>query len=246
MDITSLNFRIRNRRRTSSRSLKSFPCLRSLRNARDRQAGAPVSPWSQEAETRRAGAQLASLAALLCSEAQDLLREALQGDVHQRVGVATVAAANISSNEHREICQAHLEQLFWDSDSAVREATSECFRTLEPPILEEFADLIEKFCDSPAFDEGSSALLHVLEESSHRLPGIVCRVCERFLSRFGDEARDMRTARAADGYAVSKLIFRAYHQHQSDKWAGRALDLIDQLCQKRVGDIGKELEQFDR
>ena len=75
---------------------------------------------------------------------------------------------------------------------------------------------------------------------------MVCTVCEKFLLRFGDEARDIRTGRAGDAYVVSKLIFRTYHQHQNDGWAGRALDVIDLLCRESIGNIGTEFEQFDR
>lgn len=63
----------------------------------------------------------------------------------------------------------------------------------------------------------SRALLYTLEESGERLPGVVCNTCELFLKRFGPEARDFRTSRAADGFTVSKLIFRVYHQHQRDE-----------------------------
>jgi hypothetical protein len=160
--------------------------------------------------------------------------------------VAAVAAANVALADCREWCESHLNQFFLDHDSEVRKAAARCFHTLAPESLESFADLISIFCDSPAYQEDSLSILQTLENSVHRLPGIVCTVCEKFLLRFGDEARDIRTGRAGDAYLVCKLIFRVYHQHQNDAWAGRALDLIDQLCQEGIGDIGTELEQFDR
>ena len=201
---------------------------------------------SQDPETQRAGAQLASISAMQCPEGQDLLAEALHGTIPQRVGVANVAAGNVASADYREWCESHLSRLFLDDDSEVRKAAAQCFHTLAPESLESYADLISKFCDSPAYQEDSLSILHTLESSLHRLPGMVCTVCEKFLLRFGDEARDIRTGRAGDAYLVSKLIFRAYHQHQNDAWAGKALDGIDLLCREGIGDIGTELEQFDR
>jgi hypothetical protein len=79
-----------------------------------------------------------------------------------------------------------------------------------------------------------------------KLPGVVCTACELFLMRFGPEARDIRTHRAADGYTVSKLIFRVYHQHQRDEWGSRTLDVIDRLCQEGVGEVMTQLQEFDR
>jgi hypothetical protein len=76
-----------------------------------------------------------------------------------------------------------------------------------------------------------------------KLPGVVCTACEIFLKRFGPEARDFRTGRAADGYTVSKLVFRVYHQLQRDEWGPRTLDVIDRLCQE--GEVMAELQQFD-
>jgi hypothetical protein len=201
---------------------------------------------SQDPETQQAGAQLSSIRAMQSSEAQDLLTEALHGTIRQRVGVAAVAAANVASADCRKWCEAHLTGFFSDDDSEVRAAAARCFDILSPESLESYADLISTFCQSPAYQEDSLSILHTLESSVHRLPGTVCAVCEKFLLRFGDEARDIRTGRAGDAYLVSKLIFRAYHQHQNDEWAGRALDVIDLLCREGIGNIGTELEQFDR
>jgi hypothetical protein len=70
--------------------------------------------------------------------------------------------------------------------------------------------------------------------------------CEHFLLRFGEEASDIRTHRAADGYRIPKLAFRVYHQHQRDEWASRALDIIDRLCEMSVREAFAQLQEFDR
>ena len=93
-----------------------------------------------------------------------------------------------------------------------------CFQQLKDAILETYGDLIAVFCDSRAFHEDSFSVLRALEKSLGHLPGITCLVCERFLDRFADEARDIRTHRAADMFTVAKLVFRTYQQHQNDEW----------------------------
>jgi hypothetical protein len=190
--------------------------------------------------------QIACIAALIHPEAAEMASEVVVGNDQQRLAVAHVAAANIGLSEFRPWCEKHLLGFFDDPDSKVREAAGDCFRYLEGESLETFADLIESFCRSAAYDTNSRALLHTLEESVDLLPGIVCMACEHFLRRFGKEARDMRTHRALDGYRMPKLAFRIYHQHQRDKWASRSLNVIDQLCEEGIGETFNLLSAFDR
>ena len=192
------------------------------------------------------GARLASLALLMDHDAADLVDEASRGSAHQRLGVAKVASANISSPECRRWSEEMLVELFNDDDVGVRGEAAKCFGQLKNEVLDSYGDLIAAFCDGKAFHEDSFWLLHTLEESLGRLPGMTCLVCERFLDRFADEARDIRTHRAADGYTLAKLVFRTYQQHQNDEWTSRSLDLIDHLCLEGVGDAVRELEQFER
>ena len=79
-----------------------------------------------------------------------------------------------------------------------------------------------------------------------RLPGATCTVCEKFLDRFADEARNARSDRHADALTVAALAFRICRQHQDDEWAKRALDLIDRLCLQQIGDARGALDQFER
>ena len=112
--------------------------------------------------------------------------------------------------------------------------------------LEHYAPLILAFTDSVSYRDDSMSILHLLEHSLRRLPGITCVVCEKFLERFSDEARDVRTSRMGDAHTVTQLVFRTYHQHQQDEWTGRALDLIDRLCLEGIGDARQELDAFER
>ena len=201
---------------------------------------------SSELEVCEAGARLASLAFLMDHNAADLVGEALHGDARHRFGVAQVASAKIAMPECRRWSEETLVVLFDDDDSDVRNEAASCFRQLKNDVLDTYGDLIAAFCDSSAFQEDSFWILHTLEESLGRLPGTTCLVCEKFLDRFADEARDIRTHRAGDTPTVATLVFRTYQQHQNDEWTGRSLNLIDLLCLEGIGDAGSHLDQFER
>ena len=201
---------------------------------------------SSEPEACEAGARFACIAYLIHERAAGLVDDALRGGAPHRLGVAQVAAANIADPECRIWCEATLAALFDDDDSDVRREATSCFGRLQGGALDTHEDLIATFCDSKAFQEDSFSILHTLEESLGRLPGMTCEICEKFLDRFADEARDIRTRRAGDTRTVAKLVFRTYQQHQDDEWTSRSLDLIDRLCLERTHDVRDEFEQFER
>ena len=201
---------------------------------------------SSKPEVRTVGARLASIAALIHDSATNLVDEALRGDARQRLGVAQVATANVADQKYRDWCETTLAALFDDDDANVRRKAASCFLQLRDETLGTYGELIATFCDSRAFQEDSFSILHTLEESLGRLPGTICEVCEKFLDRFANEARDIRTHHAGEAYTIVLLIFRTYQQHQNDEWTSRSLDLIDRLCLEKIGDAGREFEQFER
>ncbi len=201
---------------------------------------------SSDPEVCEAGAKLVCFAFLSDQDAGDLVNEALHGTPCQRLGVAQVVAANIAVPECRGWSEEALHQLFDDENTKVRNAAASCFRELKDGNLDAYEDLIEGFCNSRAFHEESFGILRLMESSLGRLPGMTCLVCEEFLDRFAEEARDIRTRRAVDAPILVKLVFRTYQQHPNDEWTPRALALIDRLCLEGIGDAGQQLEQFER
>ena len=199
---------------------------------------------SELSEISEAGARLASLAVLYqYSEAEGLVEEALRGNPSQRRGVAQVASANIGDEDYRSWAEQKLLLFFNDPDSKVREEAVQCFQRLQEQPLESYANLINKFCDSAAYQEGSFYLFSILEESSYQLPSITYIVCKKFLDQFSDEAGSIGTS---SHDSVAKLVLRTYHQHQSDEWAPKCLELIDQMCLERMYGIGEGLKEYER
>ena len=198
-------------------------------------------------DVNEAGARLASLAVLYNhEETENLVEEAYCGEPSQRLGVAQVASENIGVAACRPWSEQQLLRLFNDGDSKVRHEAAQCFRSLGEYPLESYENLINEFCDSAAYEDNSFPILSALEKSSHRLPGITGTVCQKFLERFSDEARDIRTNRAANVPTVTKLILRTYHQHQLEDWASKCLDLIDGMCLERTYDIRGNLDEYER
>jgi len=201
---------------------------------------------SQDSRVNKHGSRLVALAALHGHDVDALVDEAFNASASHRVGIAQVAAANVALVDCRKWCEDQLLKLFNDTDEKVRTYAASSFRNLKGAELENYEDLVSAFCDSPAFETDSFALLHLLEESVCRLPGITCNVCHQFLARFSDQARDIRTGRSSDAHTMTKLVFRTYHQHQNDEWGPRCLDLIDSMCLEGLQDVRSGMEAFDR
>jgi len=201
---------------------------------------------SEDPKVNQAGARLASLATLHGKEAADLVQEAMAGSPATRLGIAQVAAQNVASSDCRSWCEEQLLRLFNDENQEVQDEAASCFLQLEAEPLEKYEGLIMAFCDSAAYEKDSNTLLRTLESSRDKLPGITCAVCETFVTRFRSEADDISTKRFGDGSKVAKLVFRIYHQHQGDQWAGKCLDLIDRMCLQGIGEVRTGFEEFDR
>lgn len=196
---------------------------------------------SADTDVGKAGGRLASLAALYHDSAVDLAAKARDGDVPHRLGIAQVASSNVKYPQCREWCEENLVVLFDDDDASVRHTAAGCFEAIGDDPLEGHGDLISCFCESRAFPEHADALVRVLKNSPHRLPGLTCDVCERFLDRL--TAASERSRYLVD---VPELVFRTYQHHLNDDYAKRALDLVDRLCLAGDGGARERLEEFER
>ncbi len=204
---------------------------------------------STNEKTRDEGGVLACLARLYHESANDLAETALAGDEKTRLGAAEVAQANILHPECREWCEQTLPRLFNDESNEVRQKAAHCFWHLwqspETPLTD-FENLIGVFLKSPAFITDSSMLVHALTDSRQRLPTLTLDICEEFVNRCSDEARDIRTSRAADETYIGKLVFTAYEQLEGETSQIRALDLIDAMCLEGLHTAREQLSSLER
>lgn len=202
---------------------------------------------SSEPDANEAGARLASIAALEDDNASALVDEALRGNAQHRLGIARVAAQNLK-DKYRDWSMQKLEKLMNDDDENVLREVAGCFSHVESRDLSSFEDFIRAFCDSEAFRQNPEMLLHALKDVQEQLPKTTCLVCEKFLNRLSEEARDIQTIHSMLVGILTKLVFRSYQQHQNDeRWAPRLLTLIDRLCLERISiDAEKEFALFDR
>ena len=86
----------------------------------------------------------------------------------------------------------------------------------------------------------------MLDESKYRLPAVTWNVCQKFLARFSDEAKDMSTGRSGDSSTMSKLVFRVYQQYQRTDWGVKCLDLIDIMILEGVHGAQTGMIEFER
>jgi hypothetical protein len=204
---------------------------------------------SKVEKVREAGGRLACLARLYHPRFDDLSKAAMGGDVATRLGATEVARHNLTHSDCRSWCEGALRRLFNDEDGKVRRHAAGCFWHLwqQPEVpLTDYDDLIRSFLDSRAFGEDPSYLLHTLDDTRQRVPNTILDVCERFITKCTEKARDIRTSIAADETTVGKLVFRAYAQLNATPLRTRALDLIDRMCAEGLQSAGEHLVEFER
>jgi hypothetical protein len=200
---------------------------------------------SDHEEVRMAAGRLSAFASLFDADAGKHVESALVGDVALRTGVAQVAAANVGSSEFRQLCSIWLERLFSDDDETVRDAATQWCRSVDAAQLDELRDLVAAYIESRAYSDGEAALLWVLDESPAAISDLGLRAVERFVNAHGPEIGDIRTRSAGTARTASKLAFRAYTSADSAPMRARALDVIDQLLEARVSQMGSLVQRFD-
>ena len=124
-----------------------------------------------------------------------------------------------------------------------------CFWCLsqDPEIpLADYNALITSFLASQSFVEDPTFLLSALDHTRQRVPEAILDICETFVAKCSEQARDIRTSMAGDEMTVGKLVFRAYAQLEADKMRNRALNLIDEMCAEGLQSAGMHLSEFER
>jgi hypothetical protein len=200
-------------------------------------------------KVRQAGGRLACLARLFHPELDDLSESAMADDHASRLGAAEVASQNFTLPDCRAWCVKALQRFFNDEDADVRSHAAGSFWHLwqQPELpLADYDGLIRSFLDSKAFAEEPSYLLHALDDTRQRVPETILDVCDTFVAKCAEKARDISTGIAADETTVGKLVFRAYAQLEAQSLRQRALGLIDRMCEEGLQSASKHLVDFER
>ena len=172
------------------------------------------------------GARQSCLASLTLDEALPLGQQCATGSKPLRLGAAEVYAANLKVSALRAECEAMLVQSFNDSDDEVRRTAASCFRWFDGRDLEEYADLVNRYIESPAFTTQINPLIAALKKTTANIPELIVAACERF---FDLSAGDMPNMNAVDTHTVTNLVVRAYSQTSNGQIRSRCLDLIDRM-----------------
>ena len=194
---------------------------------------------SSSPEVGRAGARLGCLASLSHEDALELAEESVRGVVHQRLGGADVAAANVGEPECRQWCEDALMTFFVDDDVEVREGRCVVFSQHSGERSRELrrADR-EHSVVALLFETTPPLYCTCLRRARAPLPAMTYIACGKAL--------EATKRRGMDTMAAGELTFRLYQQHPNDEWTARALDLIDRLCLEEPGEAGGRLEDFER
>ena len=83
-----------------------------------------------------------------------------------------VAAEKVGKPECRQWCEDALRVSFNDSDVEVRKVAASCFRHIHESDLATYENLIEAFCNSPAYEDDAFFLLDTLKNARAQLPGM--------------------------------------------------------------------------
>lgn len=196
---------------------------------------------SELREVVEVGARQACLASLTIEEGHSLALRCLSGTEAQRTAAAEIFVANLRKAHVSSFCSDALVQLFNDPDEKVRSQAAKCFFGFEGEQLGEYISLIEAFVQSPAFTADYEDLIHALEMTTARLPGVTYLVCERFLEDFSSDEAEVRNRRGARADVVSQLLVRVYSQSKDQTLQSRCLDLIDRMTQVAVYELAQAL-----
>lgn len=204
---------------------------------------------SPEKEINVIGGRFACLARLHHPEANELSEAAISGNASSRMGVAVVACENLLDPNCKEWCEQKLKILFYDNDVENRGKAAGCFWYLwqgRDVSLSQYNSLIQSFLGSPAFSEEPSYLIHALDDTRQRVPDTILDICEKFVEKCAEQARDIRTGLAGDEFTVGKLVMRAYAQLETVEYRRRTLNLIDRMCEEGLPSAGKYFAEFER
>ncbi|WP_255345601.1 hypothetical protein [Streptomyces chartreusis] len=201
---------------------------------------------SNVAPVRRAGGQMAALAAMEW-ETPALLAEVLAGnDTAQRQGAADVCAQRLLNTGDAALAHHALVRFLHDPEEDVRQAAATVATALRGRRLRPYRQTLIALIDSRAFDAALSQLLITLEDAPDRVDELVLTCVRRFVAVFGAASADLARGVAADARQIGRLLVRAYVQASSRRLRSEILDLLDQLLLLGSYGVAEAINDSDR
>ena len=169
----------------------------------------------------------------------------LEGSKFNRIGLATVCAANFKTKEYREKCLLHLSHFFHDDSKEVRESAEGFVGNINEGDIEAFTDMIIKYLESPAYSD-DHMLFYQLEEAASVPAHLLLTAADAFLKSKAKELSDMRTSTPMSAETLSKLLLGAYNNTNDINLQSACLDRIDQLTLNGAYGLDIVLSEYDR
>ena len=202
---------------------------------------------SEEPEVVKVGARQACLASLNIKDAHWLIELCLSGTEAHRLAAAEIFITNLRNAHCREFCETALVKFFHDSSEKVRSEAAKCFLKFEGEQLGEYISLVDKFIDSPAFDNGDDNLIRALEKTRAKLPdALTYRVCDRFFKDLQSNDANIHNPKRFRADKVSKLLVRLYSQSKNQQLKSDCLNLIDIMAEMEVYELTQVLTEYER
>ncbi|BAJ26628.1 MULTISPECIES: ATP-binding protein [Kitasatospora] len=215
----------------------------------DPAAGHPVIDRmlrSEFAAVRRAGGQVAALAAMDW-ETNEFLAAVLGGDDGPRMqGAAEVCAQRLTRTGDAAISHHALVRFFHHPDEEVREAAATVAAALRGHRLAPVRATLTALMESRAFEPALPQLLITLDDAPDRIDELALTCVRRFLKVFGKDAADLRTGAAADAHRIGELLVRAHARATPRSRRAEILDLMDELLLTGAFGVTQAITEADR
>lgn len=201
---------------------------------------------SEDKETAEVGARLCCLLALDIDAAKEDAEQVRVGCSVMREAAAKIYATNAANKQVGSQCRRLLLPFFHDPSDSVRTEAATAFRHIAELETTEQAMLLGAFLDANPSAAALEPVIRVLEDSTVRLPDLVCRLIEAGVEQFKAEASDIRTHGAMVANDLSKIVIRLYTQSDDEAIRRRCLDAIDKMEEANFFGLGDELGKIDR
>jgi hypothetical protein len=170
---------------------------------------------------------------------------ALDGVVYRRI-LADVASHAIEDHELRHRAEAILCRSFNDKDKQVRGQAADVFRRAKPNEFDRYRDLASQFIRSRAFESGSYAFFHALEEAESKVVDLVVQATEILIDDI-EKNGNAAGRRSMDLHQIVDIIKNEYTASDSNPVVrGKLLDLIDRMMKMELYGIDAIVNAHER